>query len=116
MNFRGDNESAAKSLRDSVQKARGVMGLGTILQDTKSYIQHQPNGLAERTVQTTRRQANAFLDELREKTKLDIPHTHPILGWAFRCCSLGTEPILKNCILGKSNAPRIGHWKAPITK
>ena len=47
MNFRGDNESAAKSLKDSVQKARGVMGLGTILQDTKSYI-HQSNGLAER--------------------------------------------------------------------
>ena len=83
MNFRGDNESAAKSLKDSVQKARGVMGLGTILQDTKSYI-HQSNGLAERTVQTTRRQANTFLDALREKTKLGIPHTHPIFGWAFR--------------------------------
>ena len=59
------------------------MGLGTILQDTKSYI-YQSNGLAERTVQTTRRKANTFLDELREKMKLDIPHTHPIFGWAFR--------------------------------
>ena len=104
MNFRGDNESAAKSLKDSVQKARGVMGLGTILQDTKSYI-HQSNGLAERTVQTTRRQANTFLDELREKTKLDIPHTHPIFGWAFRHAAWVLNRFSKIASLG-NRTPR----------
>ena len=75
------------------------MGLGIILQDTKSYI-HQSNGLAERTVQTTRRQANTFLDELREKTKLDIPHTHPIFGWAFRHAAWVLNRFSKIAALG----------------
>ena len=54
----------------------------------------------ELTVQTTRRQANTFLDELREKTKLDIAHTHPIFGWAFRHAAWVLNRFSKIAALG----------------
>ena len=70
-------------LKRIIQKQRAALGLGTVLQDAVSG-QKETNGMAERAIQTIRRQGTTLIRHLEARTGTCIAHTHPIFSWAFR--------------------------------
>ena len=64
-------------------EATSDLGLGTVLQDAVSG-QKETNGMAERAIQTIRRQGTTFIRQLEERTGTHIAHTHPLFSWSFR--------------------------------
>ena len=81
--LKADNEGSRKAVKEQVQKKRGALGLSTTLADSVPHA-HETNGAAERAIQTVRRLANTFLDSVRSKAKIDIPHSHPLVSWALK--------------------------------
>ena len=76
-------EGSCKIVKEQVQRKRGALGLSTTLADSVPHA-HETNGAAERAIQTVRRLANTFLDTVRSKAKIDIPHSHPLVSWALK--------------------------------
>ena len=81
--LKADNEGSCKVVKEQVQRKRGALGLSTTLADSVPHA-HETNGAAERAIQTVRRLANTFLDSVRSKAKIDIPHSHPLVSWALK--------------------------------
>ncbi|CAE7300201.1 unnamed protein product, partial [Symbiodinium sp. CCMP2456] len=81
--LKGDNENTMQTLKAAVQRKRTAQGMGTHLQDSVTG-QHQTNGIAERMIQTVRRQALCHVQMLQEKACLGISHQEAIFAWAFR--------------------------------
>ena len=81
--LKADNEGSCKIVKEQVQRKRGALGLSTTLADSVPHA-HETNGAAERAIQTVRRLANTFLDTVRSKAKIDIPHSHPLVSWALK--------------------------------
>ena len=81
--LKADNEGSCKAVKEQVQRKRGSLGLSTTLADSVPHA-HETNGAAERAIQTVRRLANTFLDAVRSKAKIDIPHSHPLVSWALK--------------------------------
>ena len=86
INLKADNETTMTRLKSVIQKQRSSLGLGTVLQDAVSG-QKETNGMAERAIQTIRRQALTLLKGTEENAGILIAHTHPIFSWAFRHAS-----------------------------
>ena len=86
INLKADNENTMTRLKNVIQKQRSSLGLGTVLQDAVSG-QKETNGMAERAIQTIRRQALTLLKGTEENAGILIAHTHPIFSWAFRHAS-----------------------------
>ena len=100
--LKGDNENTMQTLKAAIQKKRTAQGMGTHLQDSVTG-QHQTNGIAERMIQTVRRQALCHVQMLQEKAGLGISHQEAVFAWAFRhaawclnrfhtCSSTGMTP------------------------
>ena len=83
INLKADNEGTMKKLKQIILKQRSALGLGTTLQDAVSG-QKETNGMAERAIQTVRRQDLTLIQGLQEQAKVLIAHTHPLFSWAFR--------------------------------
>ena len=83
INLKADNEGTMKKLKQVIQKQRSSLGLGTVLQDAVSG-QKETNGMAERAIQTVRRQALTLIKGMEEHAGILVAHTHPIFSWAFR--------------------------------
>ena len=81
--LKADNEGSCKIVKEQVQRKRGALGLSTTLADSVPHA-HETNGAAERAIQTVRRLANTFLDTVRSKAKIDIPHSHRLVSWALK--------------------------------
>ena len=82
INLKADNEGTMTRLKSVIQKQRSSLGLGTVLQDAVSG-QKETNGMAERAIQTIRRQALTLLKGTEENAGILIAHTHPTFSWAF---------------------------------
>ena len=82
MNLKADDEGTMMKLKQVIQKQRAALGLGTVLQDADSG-QKETNGMAERAIQTIRRQGTTLTRHLEARTGTYIAHTHPIFSWAF---------------------------------
>ena len=83
INLKADNEGTMKKLKQIILKQRSALGLGTTPQDAVSG-QKETNGMAERAIQTVRRQALTLIQGLQEQAKVLIAHTHPLFSLAFR--------------------------------
>ena len=83
INLKADNEGTMMKLKQVIQKQIANLGLGTVLQDAVSG-QKETNGMAERAIQTIRRQGTTFIKHLEERTGTHIAHTHPLFSWSFR--------------------------------
>ena len=83
INLKADNEGTMMKLEQVIQKQRANLGLGTVLQDAVSG-QKEINGMAEKAIQTIRRQGTTFIRQLEERTGTCIAHTHPLFSWSFR--------------------------------
>ena len=81
--MKAGNEGTLMKLKQVIQKQRAALGLGTVLQDAVSG-QKETNGMAERAIQTVRRQGTTLIRHLEARTGTYIAHTHPIFSWAFR--------------------------------
>ena len=81
INLKADNEGTMMKLKQVIQKQRAALGLGTFLQDAVSG-QKETNGMAERAIQTIRRQGTTIIRHLEARTGIYIAHTHPIFSWA----------------------------------
>ena len=83
INLKADNEGTMMKLKQVIQGQRANLGLGTVLQDAVSG-QKETNGMAERAIQTIRRQGTTFIRQHEEGTGTCIAHTHPLFSWSFR--------------------------------
>ena len=70
------------ALTNSIRTKRSQMGYTTDLQESVAGLS-ESNGLADRAIQTVRRQAVTLVQAHQARCRVGIPHTHPVFSWAF---------------------------------
>ena len=76
--IRGDNEPAAQALTRMVCQSRCKLGLKTIARPSQPF-----NGAAEQAVQGIRDLGTTLLQQLKEKSGLELTTSHEVVGWAY---------------------------------
>ena len=80
--IRGDNEPAAQALTRMICQSRCKLGLKTIARPSQPY-EHATNGAAEQAVQGIRDLGTTLLQQLKEKSALELTTGHEVVGWAY---------------------------------
>ena len=99
LEYAADCEPACIQLLNSVKRSRQAMGFLTGIVPNKNYDK-SGTAMAERFVQTIRRQMVTLIEHIRGKTGVEFDHTHPLYSWCF-CMRVGR-------LIGMQNLPRWG--------
>ena len=100
--IRGDNEPAAQALTRMVCQSRCKLGLKTVARPSQPY-EHATNAAAEQAVQGIRDLGTTLLQQLKEKSGLELTTSHEVVGWDVHASFLhnafavrgGTTPFEK---------------------